>query len=288
MKKPKISIIIIARNEERFINKCISSILKQIYRNFEIIIIDDFSIDKTGEIISKINDKRIRYFRNKKRLGIPKSRNKGVKKAKGEFIFFTDADCIADKNWIIEGYKFIRNHKCLGVEGVIYYVSKNYIPTYSDKVISTLKSGEYMTANMVYTKSILNEHMFNTNYYVNSDRELALKILKGGNILFCKSMIIIHQKDVWTIKEFFNSAKRIRSRILLFKNFGERNLIFWRIVKPENLIAIIFPPLIFISLIKNRYRSWNDIKLFLILYPWLIYERFIIWNNALKEKIFLI
>src|SRR5437660_10989558 len=58
--KPKVSVILPARNEEGFIEKCLSSLLDQDYENYEIIAIDDRSEDKTGEIIKKMAEKKDR------------------------------------------------------------------------------------------------------------------------------------------------------------------------------------------------------------------------------------
>jgi len=73
----KISIIIPVYNEELCIGKCIKSILEQSYPRFELIIINDCSTDNTERIIKSLTDNRIVYLSNKKRMGIPYSRNIG-------------------------------------------------------------------------------------------------------------------------------------------------------------------------------------------------------------------
>jgi len=96
--KPKVSIILPARNEERFIAKCLDTLLKQDYENYEIIAIDDSSEDATGEIIqkySKINTKVIFIkARPKPKDWIGKNWAcvEGYKQAKGELLLFTDSD----------------------------------------------------------------------------------------------------------------------------------------------------------------------------------------------------
>ena len=81
-------------NNENYLKEAISSVLKQTYKNFELIIIDDASIDKTPQILRRIKDKRVRIFRNKKNIGLAKSLNLGLKKAKGELIARCDSDDI--------------------------------------------------------------------------------------------------------------------------------------------------------------------------------------------------
>jgi len=143
------------RNVEKYISECIESILDQTFSDFEIVIIDDMSSDNTKNIIEKFDDKRIRYFRNEKWLGISKSRNRSVEHAAGEYIFFTDGDCTVSKNWIEEGLKYLKDPNCLGVEGRICYVSEDYEPTFSDHVVENRYGGHFMTGNMAYKKRVI-------------------------------------------------------------------------------------------------------------------------------------
>ena len=87
----KISIIIPTYNREKLLIRSIKSILKQTYKNFEIIIVDDFSKDNTKNIINIFNDKRIRYIRLRKNKGASVARNIGIKKATGKYISFQDS-----------------------------------------------------------------------------------------------------------------------------------------------------------------------------------------------------
>lgn len=91
-KKPKVSIIIPYYNEERYIKRCIDSLLNQTYNNFEIILIDDSSTDDTISIIQRYNDKRIRLFEHP-HVGSPGIlRNHGAKMSTGKILLFLDAD----------------------------------------------------------------------------------------------------------------------------------------------------------------------------------------------------
>lgn len=109
MKKPKISVVMPAYNAEKYIAEAIESILNQTYKNFEFIIVDDCSSDRTPEIIKRYakKDKRIRYFRNKKRLGCTCSLNVGLRKSKGEYIARMDSDDISLPKRFIEQLKLI-------------------------------------------------------------------------------------------------------------------------------------------------------------------------------------
>ena len=89
---PLVSVILNCHNGEKFLDKSVQSILKQTYKNWELIFIDNYSTDNTSSIINKIKDKRIKYFRTRKLYKLYKARNIAVSKAKGDLISFIDAD----------------------------------------------------------------------------------------------------------------------------------------------------------------------------------------------------
>ena len=108
----KFSIIVPTYNREKYIIKCIDSVLDQTYDNFEVIIIDDGSTDNTENLVKKYQDKRIKYFKNENH-GIGYSRNFGINKAKGDYIFFLDSDDYLEENMLEEVLNNIKNHDIL-------------------------------------------------------------------------------------------------------------------------------------------------------------------------------
>jgi glycosyltransferase involved in cell wall biosynthesis len=87
----RVSVIIPTYNAEKFIAKTISSVLDQTYQDFEILVIDDESPDRSVEICQQFHDDRLRIISQKNR-GLPGARNTGIRAAQGEFIAFLDAD----------------------------------------------------------------------------------------------------------------------------------------------------------------------------------------------------
>lgn len=94
MKYSSVSIILPTYNGVQFIVNAIESVISQTFNNWELIIIDDGSTDKTGEIVLNLaqKDSRIKYLKNDKNLGIQKSLNRGLGEAKGEYIARIDDD----------------------------------------------------------------------------------------------------------------------------------------------------------------------------------------------------
>lgn len=95
IKSPKITVLMSVYNSQEFLKDAIESILNQTFKDFEFLIIDDGSNDKSLEIISSYHDRRIVLINNEMNMGLAKSLNKGLHLAKGKYIARMDADDIA-------------------------------------------------------------------------------------------------------------------------------------------------------------------------------------------------
>jgi len=95
----KFSIIVPVYNVEKYLEKCLNSLLTQSYKNFEVIVVNDGSPDNSEKIINEFvkKDKRVRYFK-KENGGLSNARNYGVTKAKGDYLVFVDSDDFIDEN----------------------------------------------------------------------------------------------------------------------------------------------------------------------------------------------
>lgn len=111
--KPLVSVIMPVYNGEKYLREAIKSILNQTYKNFELLIIDDGSKDKSIEIIEeyKKKDKRIRFFKNKKNRGTFKNYNYLIKNfAKGKYIAIQEQDDVSLKNRLQSQVVFLENN----------------------------------------------------------------------------------------------------------------------------------------------------------------------------------
>lgn len=91
IRKPVISVILASFNHAQFVELAVRSVLDQTYKNIELIIVDDGSSDGTAEIIRKINDHRIKFYRIEKNRSV-QVRNYALRHAKGKFIAFQNSD----------------------------------------------------------------------------------------------------------------------------------------------------------------------------------------------------
>lgn len=121
----KVSIIIPTYNGLIFLKKCIPLILKQTYRNVEIIIVDNASTDDSKNYI-KNNYSKVRVIENKENIGFGKANNLGVKKAQGEIIFFLNNDTLLGKDTLekLLTFKANNNLNILGPK-ILNYDGKN-------------------------------------------------------------------------------------------------------------------------------------------------------------------
>ena len=126
MKKPKISVLMPVYNAEKFLKEAIDSILNQTFKNFELLIINDSSVDKSKKIILSYKDPRIRYFENKENLGVARTLNRGLKLTKGEYVARMDADDVSyPRRLEIEYNEIIKDNKVAIVASFYEVINEN-------------------------------------------------------------------------------------------------------------------------------------------------------------------
>lgn len=96
----KISVIVAVYNTEKYVEKCLNSLLNQTYKNIEIIVVEDGSTDNSKEVLKKYaNNKKIKIIYNKKNSGLSYSRNVGLENATGDYIGYIDSDDYVDLDY---------------------------------------------------------------------------------------------------------------------------------------------------------------------------------------------
>ena len=128
MTNNKVTVVIPVKNGQKTLEKCLKALLLQTYKNYEIILVDNNSKDKTKNIILNFQKtySNIKYI-FEKRPGIGQARNTGEKLAKGEIILMTDSDCYVPQNWIEKIILPISNNKAIAVQGAFQKPeNKNY------------------------------------------------------------------------------------------------------------------------------------------------------------------
>jgi glycosyltransferase involved in cell wall biosynthesis len=117
MKCSVISVVLPVYNGEKYLTEAISSILSQSFKDFELIIIDDGSTDKSISIIEKFQDDRIKFLKNEENKGLVFSLNRGIKESSGKYIARMDCDDIALPHRLKIQYEFMENNPEIGLCG---------------------------------------------------------------------------------------------------------------------------------------------------------------------------
>lgn len=134
---PKVSVLTTVKNGEAYLSEAIESILNQTFQDFEYLILDDGSTDKTWTIIQQYarKDKRIKTFQNLTSLNIPRCRTFLVKQAKTDYVIWQDGDDISMPTRIEKQYAFMESHPKVGICGGYkeYFGStKNIVRQYAE------------------------------------------------------------------------------------------------------------------------------------------------------------
>ena len=201
-----ISIIIPVYNVEKWLNKCIDSILVQSYKNFEIILVNDGSTDKSGDICDKYSkeDNRIKVFHNKNK-GLSYSRNFGVKNSNGKYVMFVDSDdFISDINIIDKFINILEKDK----SDFIYTSYCRFNDENEEEITEILPID--INNNDIKGKSgieILSMLIEKNNYHHAAYLKICnRKFLIENNLLFKEG--VYHEDAEWSPKLFYY-AKRI-------------------------------------------------------------------------------
>jgi len=213
MEKFYISVIIPAHNSEKTIEQCIESILKQTGVDFEVIVVDNNSTDRTKKIIKKFCqiDARIKYvFESQQGRGA--ARNAGLAVAKGEIVAMTDSDCVAPDDWLKTlTYPIIfENEKAvMGGDKEIFsnFWTKNTQKKYDEnRKAKTLSNGKYVeeidTKNFAVKTEEAKKVMFDPNLMCRIDVDFYMRAKDRFKVRFLEDLKIYHYHRSSPLKLF--------------------------------------------------------------------------------------
>ncbi|ODS42959.1 MAG: hypothetical protein MSIBF_06805, partial [Candidatus Altiarchaeales archaeon IMC4] len=238
MADPLISVIIVNYNGKKYLGTCLSSLKKQTYSNYEIIVIDNASSDESIEFVRKTYPK-IKLIVNDKNYGFAKGCNIGIKSAKGEYIAALNNDTEVDKHWLEELVKVIETNDAIGscASKLLFYNERDTIDSVGMLLLkdgggvnrgrNEKDMGQYDKSEEVfgapaggalYRKKTLDEvGLFDEDFFMYSDdTDLAWRIrLNGWKCMYVPTAVVYHVYSGST------------SGFSLFKlYYGERNRIF--------------------------------------------------------------
>lgn len=222
---PHISIIIPVYNTEKYIFKCIDSLLQQTFQNFEIICIDDGSTDNSVDIIKNYQnqDTRIKLFQQKN-SGPGSARNLGIKNSTGEFICLLDSDDFLTN----DALEILYNEQKKNFSDIV--IAK--LRLFDNKTDETIKirgwRGKNISANHQYNISNLYKNLFQIVSPVATAKLFNSKILKENNILFsdykmAEDALFIYTYLTYCAKISFTDKIVYQYRINISENLTSQN-----------------------------------------------------------------
>ena len=261
--KPKISLIIPVYNGEKTLVACLNSVLAQDFSDYEVIIVDNNSNDKTKEIIVsflKKSDKFSYVFEINR--GRANARNAGVEVASGEIIAMIDADCKAPSNWLAK----ISEPIILEGESVVSGFEKDAVGNYWSKmrqvadwqfIESKINKGyinHLDTKNFAIKSDILKRLRFNSELLAYEDWDLYLRLKKENiKIKFLPELLVEHCHDSSFLELFFSQYMRGKCLALIL-NIYHNNPEFKEILEAD-----------------ESARSFK-IRNFILFIPWAIWQ----------------
>ena len=199
----KVSVIVPIYNAQKYIHKCVKSIINQTYKNLEIILVNDGSTDKSDEICQQLStiDNRIIVL-NESNLGVSAARNFGLEKASGNFITFIDIDDYIENSYIKELLDCLMKNKvdisyCSALSenenGEILNVEYN-----NDYLISSPDydwNSEYshcVVRGALYRRSIIKKIRFDEDLSVGEDTLFFAKAINNSQKIYCLKDALYH------------------------------------------------------------------------------------------------
>ncbi len=213
MIEPKVSIVLPIYNVEKYLDRCIDSVVEQTYRNIEILLIDDGSPDKCPEICDRWaqKDSRIRVI-HKHNEGLGMARNTGIEQASGEYICFFDSDDYIALDTV---EKVVARAVQTCADAVVFGVTlldregkekQSFVPGVGDRVYD----GDAVTQEFLPDFIAPDPYGDGTRLFYMSAWVLmySVKLIKDSGFRFVSEREIISE-DVYSLLSFFHEAKRV-------------------------------------------------------------------------------
>lgn len=220
-------------NGEKYLSEAIESILNQTYKKFELIIVDDGSVDDSINIINKYcrRDKRIVLIVNKENLGTSRSLNKAVLASKGKYIARLDCDDVSRADRIYHQVAILENNKKIdvcGTWGILieengHEIGKLRTLTGAILNYNYWKTSPFISSSTMYRKTVFRNNIFDPNSIV-EDYDILLRIKNKFNFYNIKKYLVLYRKSNNGISVRYPQIQKIASKKSLLKHIKLRKI----------------------------------------------------------------
>lgn len=242
MSKPKISVVMSIFNQERFLREAVESILSQSFDNFECLISDDCSTDKSLKIIKDFKDKRIKVFQNEKRQGLAKSLNFLISKARGKYIARMDGDDISLSNRLKEQVEFLDKHPRVVLVGswakIINKQEKTigefkYPIKYKEIRKAILSYNSFIHPSVMFRKDILKKiGGYDESLVYSQDYDLFLRLVIKYRCINIPKFLLKFRWQTDFKKQRMQHWLALQIRLKAIKEYGYQRWEIIKLIKP--------------------------------------------------------
>lgn len=182
-----ISVIMSTYNNQSSVGYAIESVLNQTYKDIELLIMNDGSIDNTKEVLDKyLDNEKVKVFTNKENIGLTKSLNILINESKGNFIARQDSDDISLDSRLEKQLNFIKKHDLDAcTTRAINMQSRKLVPGlsyYLPYILSTKFKNPFIHGTLLIKADIIKNLMYDEEYYFVQDYVLFLNLIKNFKI----------------------------------------------------------------------------------------------------------
>lgn len=256
---PKISVIVPVYNTENYIGRCIESILNQSFSDFELILINDGSKDRSAEIIKSYEDNKIVFIDNNNN-GVSETRNIGIKAAKGEYIQFVDSDDFIDKDMFKDTLKLLEDNNADCVMTGLYLDIEQ-----DGKINTSTQTFDYVEAENkkdialnvlsrmggTYINSPINK-MYKRNIIIENNIFMDKNIDLGEDFLFNLMYLKYCNNVIFSEKCYYHYWMKIENNLTFKFRENKLDLMYLMHERSEEYFK-------FSGLSKDEYRPLNNL-----------------------------
>ena len=209
MSESLVSVVITTYNRLNFLQEAVDSVKNQIFKNWELLVIDDASPDNTWEWLTELQNEKIRVFRQEKNTERSTARNRGLSEAKGEFIMFLDDDDRLRPNALTDLVKPLScNSKIVAAVGARWKFKEGVYATKIEHPIVTFKGviwpqllagwSSISGQNLYRTAMVRKVEGYQPDFIPVEDRQLWLRVARLGKVAIIPSIVLdyrAHEKQ---------------------------------------------------------------------------------------------
>ena len=248
---PKVSVVMSVYNEERHVEEAIRSILDQTFKDFEFIVVDDGSTDKTPQILRSFSDPRLKIIRQRN-MGLTKALNRGISLAEGEYIARMDADDVSLPERLERQVKFLDENPEVGIVGTAYYeidaegriLGRERFPTRDEDLRKVLiRYNPFFHASVMIRRTVFEKvGLYDESFPYAQDYELWFRVARHFKLANLPEFLMMRRYEMKNISVALERQQikcAVRARLKAIREGQYPRYCYIYVVKPA--LALVTP-----------------------------------------------